>query len=123
MSKRKCYACGCGSSKTRDWCSNGITNQFLCKKCYTRYITNPISNPNRSKALIKSFNERRIKFGQKVIYIEKNPRKGKCQRCHKKGPTHMHHEKFGLFPLDNTMELCYSCHTKRGWELGQYASS
>jgi hypothetical protein len=72
----------------------------------------------------------------KKIFLKENPRKGICQKCHRKvgddyvncfcqiaivKETHIHH--IGEYnpndPLKDTIELCASCHRKEHWRLEQ----
>jgi hypothetical protein len=59
-----------------------------------------------------------MKFKDKVIHIEKNPRTGVCSLCGNKvgegiKRTGMHHiEYHDRNPLKDTVELCGSCHIK-----------
>ena len=109
---RECYTCG--STKTyhdlktdkthwilnRD--ANGNAMQVLCHKCGMKYI----KNPKRKKAIW-------LWFRGKQIPLKHNPRTGFCSECGKAGQTQLHHTSYESDkPLDNTVELCISCHNK-----------
>jgi DNA-directed RNA polymerase subunit RPC12/RpoP len=110
----------CGSDKTlfhlargkypyNKWYKDG-KGGFWCNCCYHK-ITD---DPQKTRAI----NERRMKFKDKVIHIEKNPRTGVCSLCGNKvgegiKRTGMHHiEYHDRNPLKDTVELCGSCHIK-----------
>lgn len=127
--KRFCY--GCGSDKSwvdkdghEHWLANKPTDLWICHKCRARYIygpiASPVSNPLRSKELIRNTNRKRMHFKDKSIRFTYNPRKGICKLCGSTKLTHMHHKKYhDEDPLKDTIELCNSCHTKETWKLGQ----
>lgn len=63
--------------------------------------------------------KRQVSFFKKHIWLRKNIRTNICSNCGKKYPeelkqqTCLHHTSYNpLKPLDNTMELCRSCHCK-----------
>jgi len=73
----------------------------------------------RNPEKIKAKNRRRIRFGDKQIYLDKNPRTGICSKCGKVGNTILHHKEYHpLDPLANTIELCRSCHMKKHIQQG-----
>lgn len=73
-----------------------------------------------------------IRFKLKCIHLKHNPRTGVCQRCRKKigdeyinwygkvniiKKTDMHHIEYHEDnPLEDTIELCMSCHSKETWK-------
>lgn len=70
-----------------------------------------------NKPVIKHNSNRRITFKGERIYLKDEPRKGICSKCDKsieKGEverTVLHHLKYDPDnPLENTVELCPSCH-------------
>lgn len=115
---RECYCCG--STKTwiskdgrRHWAINkdqlGNTIGVLCKLCNTRLIVNAKYNPIKSKQVIN--------FLGKPIHLGYDPRTHVCSICGNSGLTHLHHEKYNESkPLDHTIELCPSCHSKETWK-------
>ncbi len=72
----------------------------------------------------KKYDETRIRFKNKQVRLNHNPRAGiciKCKRSVSKGEikrTNLHHEKYDKSsPESYTIELCVSCHMKREVEL------
>jgi len=61
---------------------------------------------------------RRLNYKGKLVYLDKNPRRGVCQQCGAvKGNdckrTNIHHLEYDeKNVLNNTIELCVSCHAK-----------
>jgi len=125
---RKCE--GCGSERSfidkrgimhwrfiRD--PQGKPTKMLCVNCYSRAVSN--------KAEWKrEYSRCTIRVKKKPVHLPFRPRQGKCERCGKsvlKGEircTVIHHEEYhDADPLKGTVELCESCHVKRGHELGQ----
>ena len=97
-----------------DNCDNKYYGLGYCKTHYWKLVTTPRYSKNR------------ITFKGKSILLKFNPRIGICSNCKKsvqKGEikrTDIHHEKYDeLNPLNYTIELCTSCHTKETWNLGQ----
>lgn len=96
--------------------------RWLCHKCYLKYINNP-QHPIRHT---KESNARKIRFKEKRLSLDENPRKGSCKQCGKKigdeyinckgmlkivDITDMHHIEYcDDDPLKNTEELCKQCH-------------
>jgi len=37
---RKCFACGSSHANNERWISNGIENEWLCDRCYSRHFSN-----------------------------------------------------------------------------------
>jgi hypothetical protein len=80
------------------------------------------------KTLEDKRSPRRIKFKGKHIRLKFFPRKGECEKCHKRigdrfinrfgsvdiiKRTHIHHIKYHADdPLRDTIELCIPCHRK-----------
>lgn len=137
--KRVCAACD--SDKTYIRPESGRPHWFrwdglwLCKKCRVLYVDSPIKRQKWGKHI----DPKRINFHNKIISIKYIPRKGICSRCGKKKGDEYHgwrnkekvvertslHHWFYLviMPWACTEELCYSCHTKESWRLGQYSSN
>lgn len=134
------------------WYRSKNKDGSLCNKCYKRLI----GNPRRPKGFNKKYNDKRtpeylkkysqkwnpilnrkwnpinhpkqIRFKNKQIILEENPRIGFCNICKKsigdeyinsKGKTakikltHMHHMNYhNDNPLKDAIELCASCHAK-----------
>ena len=112
---------GCDSKKTRVR-KNGYSqwyfwdSEYLCQTCYDRYIWHPISSAKHNHVK----NPKRISFRNKRIVLDKDPRKGICKMCGRRGLTHMHHYKYDRNkPEKYTIELCPSCHAKEGHRLKQ----
>jgi hypothetical protein len=110
---RHCYACGSSTTmvdKTgrRHWMLNhDPDNNVLCNKCKMRYFWNPRRKPQIW-----------LTWRDKQIHMEYNPRTGFCSKCGKIGQTHLHHTNYDSNnPLDNTIELCVSCHSKQSWKI------
>jgi len=62
---------------------------------------------------IQAYKAKRIKFKDKRIFLETNPRIGVCSWCRKKGRTNIHHLQYDENnPLAHTVEICPSCHIK-----------
>lgn len=96
----------------------------ICKSCFASLLRNGgkyhdshitsgekwlIKNKEHHNSSMKA----RITFNGKRIYVEVPPRTGVCSLCSKKGITHIHHDKYDSeHPLENTRELCRSCHIK-----------
>jgi hypothetical protein len=132
---RECYSCGSGATyvgKTRIgtyceyWFLNGIENQYLCSRCYAKYIHNPNpKNKERRHKWLRERNCRRIVYHGKPILLDKVPRTGFCTICtrntHDKSckTTQMFH--FGKYeynnPLENCLELCYRCKMELYWSI------
>lgn len=108
---------------------------YICKKCYSRLIT----NPKKTKEYIKKYNDRKTKeqrkednaktkpkfitYHKKQIYINFKTRTGYCSWCHNNiydkscKLTHMHHkEYYPIFVWFGTIEICVSCHSKITWQ-------
>lgn len=85
-------------------------NGFWCNSCYHKITDDP--------KIVKKRNSTRIKFKDKIIYLDKNPRKGICSLCHRKGKTDIHHIKYHVKnPLKDTIEICSSCHMKETMKI------
>ena len=133
---RQCVAC---DSKTTYVDKRGkhqwrmYDNEWYCKNCYSRYIDNPIRNPENSKKwnpiTHKKYGPKRMSFKDERIQLKENPRNGICRKCGKsiggeyidcKGRmaiikrTHEHHRYgyFIIFKWFGLVELCVSCHMK-----------
>ena len=133
---RICY--GCNSNTTyiskdnkKHWHPNKPTNLFLCNKCYFNHIINPIRNPIIRPFYKPLYKGHWLHYKDKILTLKHNPRKGICSRCNKKigdiyidkngkertiERTHIHHLEYNdNNVLENTVELCHSCHTKVTW--------
>lgn len=118
---RSCYACGntkpSGGMKWdrypyMRWSLNrgDKDGNVLCSRCYNKYISHPKrQKEDNSRRMLFLYNGKR-----NVVFLSKNPRKGECSVCKNTGiTTHMHHTKYDYKnPLNNTVELCMSCHSK-----------
>ena len=116
---RVCYSCGINTSfdgKTEHWYRNHPTSLYLCKKCFHNYVYNPIVNPiNRNKTIC---------FKGRDIVLKQPPRKHICSWCDKQGTTVIHHIQYHEEdPLEDTVEICVSCHIKEHWKRGDFVNS
>lgn len=107
---RECYSCGDNKTYRNRW-YNAWYDEWICARCYTRYIMNPKHVPK--------YRARRITFRDpERIYLSYEPRIGVCNLCRAvKGSdcklTAMHHESYDSNnPSLNTIEICHSCHAK-----------
>jgi len=115
------YCINCNSTKTT--IQKGKYEQWykyqdgqLCGKCHAKLIV----NPRRNKIINDKWNLKHLWFKDRIIIVNKNPRKGVCEWCYKEGLTHIHHTQYHhKDPLRHTVELCPSCHGKESWKLGQ----
>lgn len=134
--KRFCY--GCGSNHTyvntrgsEEWSTNFPTPFYLCKSCYRKYVEYPI------KRDFEDINRRLIRFRNRQIKLDKNPRTGICSQCKRKDgdsyinkrgksckiKTTIHHLEYHEDdPLKDTIELCRQCHPEEDWRLGKYTA-
>jgi len=133
----------CGSKKTGkirgnylQWHFKEDPNSILCHKCYRRrYYENNQERElklsekwcNINRILRKSYTKRIFRFKDKRITVDHEVRIGVCSKCGKSikkqeiKRTHLHHEKYDEDnPLNNTKELCVSCHMKRTKELKRF---
>jgi hypothetical protein len=112
---RKCNFCGIEANSKEELslftlnneCKYGRTN--ICHQCWREQY-------GKKWELIN--NPKHVLFGKKWFCPSDNPRINICSKCGKKYPeelksqTHIHHESYDSHnPLDNTVELCHSCHT------------
>ncbi len=110
---RKCRICGLEAHNEEDLklfadASDHLYHkQNLCIPCHKQ----------RMKVLSRNCNSKRIEFQGKNISFKENPRTNVCSVCGRKYPdelkeqTCIHHTKYDPeHPLDNTVELCRSCH-------------
>jgi len=114
--------------------------QKLCQKCYMKIIHNPRWSErmhqkylDTPKEFLQIRDSRRLKFRNKRILVDKNPRTGTCKICHKKigdeyinsrgqlakiKRTNIHHVQYhNDDPLRDTEERCVSCHVYESWRL------
>lgn len=129
---RECYSCGSIKTYVRNdnqenWYRNKPFEQWLCERCNNHLIknpkwhpiTHPITNPITSKKWNQINSTKRLKFHDKQIILDNNPRTGYCSWCTNNifdkscKHTHIHHKKYHINdPLEDTIELCPSCHRK-----------
>ena len=120
---RMCVSC---DSTTTYMDQNGWPNwrfhdgYWLCKKCYTRYVANPVYRVKWGHINDLKYRGRKIQFRDQIIILSEAPRKGVCELCHRsinKGEikrTNMHHMEYhDDDPLKSTIELCVGCHNKQ----------
>lgn len=92
-------------------------NNKLCRKCWRRYYYN--------RLLAAEFRLTRLHtHGRQFYFKYEKLRTGVCIKCKKKARiTNLHHEKYNANdPLENTIEVCRSCHTNitpRNLETGK----
>lgn len=122
------------------WYRSKDKDGFLCMKCYLILVSNPKHHPkkfmrtgiSKMPGYTKMHNDknhpRRIQFKDRRLMLKENPRIGFCNLCKKfigdeyvnfRGEiakikiTHMHHMNYNEDnPLQDTIELCASCHAK-----------
>jgi hypothetical protein len=133
--KKICFRCGSDKTRVRKWqnkkpdgtiTSSGSSIEWykdkngtnLCQKCYCKYVNNPrwyAKNKTRHRMMN---NGRHMRFKNKPITLEMNPRIGICNWCRAVTPfdcgfTVLHHEKYDdSNPLAHTIEICQSCHSR-----------
>lgn len=120
---RVCYACGANSSHlskkgVQIWYPNhDKDNNYLCTKCYMKYLRNPIFHEKRKgKRIGFRGKEKRMKTERKI---------GVCNWCRAVVPfdtkrTHMHHDEDRYDENDPeryAIELCMTCHNYETWRL------
>lgn len=94
---------------THLWHKDG-NDGWMCQNCYSLYVSTPKHNPK--------LNQRRLRFKDKILFMDAPIRIGVCNYCRAVVPfdckhTHMHHESYHEDqPLKDTIELCESCHHK-----------
>lgn len=123
---RKCRVCGLEAGSLEDLYKfhksrkqpHGYDN--LCKSCQNTSFR----EGGRYANLKKNNNAKRpyetlICFKEKQILLKKNPRTNVCSICNRKYPddlkqqTSMHHVEYHpTTPLQDTIEICASCHAK-----------
>jgi hypothetical protein len=113
---RQCYICG--SNKTyidsrgfQCWMANvdshGNVLHYACSFCRDKYFKN-----------VKRRVQHWIHWKGKQFPLKYNPRTGFCSQCGYVGDTDLHHTSYESDdPLENTVELCKSCHTKETLKL------
>lgn len=100
-------------------------NDWLCHKCYMKYVMNPIHSPKWSAIRNPLNAPRRFNYKGKLAYLPKTPRKGICSQCGAvRGidckRTSLHHQEYDDNDiLAHTIELCNSCHTKHHRSLNK----
>lgn len=116
--KRLCLNCGSTTTYVdkRGWTHwRHYKDGFLCHRCESRLIWNPILNKKWNKITNAKWHPindpKRIRFKDKRIILKENPRTGICSLCRSQGLTHIHHIKYHEDdPLRDTIELCNRCH-------------
>lgn len=102
-----------------DWYNVDRENKLaVCSNCYNMKI-----NSEYYKHKYKS----KIKYKGRYIYLKHEPRVGVCNWCRKVAPfdtpyTELHHDERmynDSNPLENTIELCKTCHQKEKYRLGE----
>ena len=92
-----------------------------CDKCYLQKWR--LRNPIKVKEYQRKYNNRRLVFKDRVVYLKFNPRTGKCNKCLRevgKGikQTLIHHIQYHEEDvLLDICELCTSCHNSEHWRL------
>lgn len=116
---RVCYACG--MTITSCWYLNhDESNNVICARCYQQIIYRP-NHKHQTQLYNNKRNpinaQMRLNYKGKRLFLGINPRTGICTICKKsihKGEikrTNLHHLKYDDYnPLNNTIELCPSCH-------------
>jgi hypothetical protein len=68
----------------------------------------------RVREALKPYRPYSFKYKDVTFYLNFNPRKGICTECKDiTTKTHLHHTKYDDdHPLENTIELCETCHGK-----------
>ena len=129
---RTCFNCSSNTTYTnhRGWVQwHKINGDWYCHKCRGKLFSGPKYNPINCKRN----NTRKIFFKGKFVYLKKNPKKGICSWCKKKigdsyinakgqiakmKRTAMHHiEYHEADVLEDTIEICASCHGKESARL------
>ena len=123
---RICAACD--SDKTYEYRGHSRwrfhDGYWMCKNCYDRYVGSPAYNPDINKKWnpINSLkwypinNPKHMKFRDKIILLDEDPRIGVCNLCRAvRGidckQTQMHHFQYHIEdPLKDTLEICVRCH-------------
>jgi hypothetical protein len=121
---RKClYFNVCGKSEvyTGRWKEHWHPYQdgYLCKTHYSKLVGYKKRTAETRKKYNDKYNIRKIKFIDRQIIIDKNPKSGYCSWCPNNihdgscKVTNMHHIKYDKNNvLANTIEICASCHAK-----------
>lgn len=117
--RRVCYACDSDKTYTNpktgniQWYGNYPIG-WLCKSCNMRYITNPKWHPITSPI----YDQLKVAFKGKRMYVDEPPRIGVCNWCRAVKPwdcrrTAIHHEFYDeMNPLKHALELCAKCHRR-----------
>ena len=108
ISERICY--GCGISHKSHWHLNhDIDNNVLCENCFVKIIHYPLR-----REIVLADHKKYIRFKNKRVKLQSNPRIGFCSKCGSKRFTHMHHWFYlVIMPWSCIVELCNICHPKQ----------
>ena len=101
---------------------------YICRKCYNRLISNPITNKKWNPINNPKNNPKHLLYKNKIIILKERRLTGKCELCDKKigdeyinhkgekdkiKITHTHHINYHDGDvLKDTRELCAGCHGK-----------
>lgn len=112
---RVCYACGSNHTRLNTnripcWHLNHDTeNNILCMDCFVKIIHYP-----SRRNIVLDQHKQYIRFKDKRIKLQSNPRTGICSICKQKALTHMHHWFYMIImPWSCIVELCNKCHPKQ----------
>ena len=130
---RKCQYYGLEARSIEDLESFTKAKKYLygrrniCKPCFAKILRKGGKYNEGHKKAYKNWHKKnkertklyalkRITFknieGITRIHTNNIPRTGICSQCGELGITHIHHDKYDFEnPLENTRELCRSCHT------------
>ena len=122
---RKCRVCGLEAhteqdlEKFRKEKRSRYGRDNRCKTCYNSRRRKDGKYWSTTKLRSDRENPKKIGFKGKFILFKENPRTNTCSECGKKYPeqlkrqTCLHHAIYDEnHPLEHTIELCNSCHTK-----------
>lgn len=139
LEERVCYACNSPTTSInkegyKRWYRHN--DDWLCHKCYFRIVANPIYTPIHNPRTHRKYGPRRITYQNCRVYLSQNFRTGQCNHCHKKigdeyinsrgklatiKKTDMHHIEYHDDDLlQDTIELCVSCHVKETRRLKKW---
>ena len=107
------YKDKCSRCHTNKWRQDNLEHTREYGRNYWRKNPDKLKEHNEKWNPIAhaQFGPRRIVYKNTRVYLDENPRKGKCSQCGNEGYTHMHHiEYHDDDPLKDTIELCPACH-------------
>ena len=122
VESRKClYFNVCGRSEvyTGRWKEHWHPYQdgYICKYHYSKLVGNKKRTIEQSRRYNLNWNKNKVKFLDKQICVTKNPRTGYCSWCPNNihngscKRTNLHHIEYNdKNILENTIEICASCH-------------